>query len=201
MRSQLLSIPQFHIFDLRGKIVQNIKFSPVSQNSDYNLKIRPYSSTQVQEYAWFPKQSYRYQVIEISYKSRQLTYLEKRNFQQKLVYKLWDLHWIYGIKMSLGVPLDPDFESWLALHAKQGNVKLIFLTVSLEKHDSLQANPNIDILYIVGKYFLLRLRMWDGYLKVRLRLARINWQSFTILHRKAWWRSKHFHRGRRVPLW
>ena len=45
-------------------------------------------------------------------------YLEKYDFQQNLVYKLWDRHWIRGIKTSLEVVLDSDFESLLAMHVK-----------------------------------------------------------------------------------
>ena len=61
---------QFQISIPRGKIVQNVKFSPVNQNSDFKFKIIFYSSTRVQEYVWFPKQSLGYQVIKVSRKSR-----------------------------------------------------------------------------------------------------------------------------------
>ena len=47
----------------------------------------------------------------------------------------------------------PEFEFWLALHVKRCNVKLAFLTVSLEKRDFLQMTSKIDILYAVGKNF------------------------------------------------
>ena len=39
----------------------------------FKFIIRPYLSTQAQRYTWFPKQSPWYQVIENSYKSRQLS--------------------------------------------------------------------------------------------------------------------------------
>ena len=46
-----------------------------------------------------------------------------------------------------------DSESYLALYAKQGKVKLAFFTVSLEKCEFLWRPPNIGILYTVGKFF------------------------------------------------
>ena len=94
----------------------------------------------------------------------------------------------------------PNFESQFSLHAKRSKIKITFMTVSLKKHDVLQTAPNIDILYIVRKYFSPRVWNWDHYFKISLRLARINCQSFVILHRKVCWRSGHFRREQRVPL-
>ena len=65
----------------------------------------------------------------------------------------------------------------------------------------LQTNPNIDILYIVGNHFSPWLKMQNRYLKIWLRLARINCQSFTILNGKVCQQSGHFHRKWRFPLW
>ena len=59
---------------------------------------------------------------------------------------------------------------------------------------------NIDILYTVGKNFLSQVWIRDCYLTIRPRLALINYQSFTIMHRKACRWSRHFRRKRRVPL-
>ena len=65
-------------------------------------------------------------------------------------------------------------------------------TDCLEKHDFLQTTPIIGILYTVGNHFSPRVWIWDSYLKIRLRLARINYQSFFILHGKACRRSGTF---------
>ena len=65
----------------------------------------------------------------------------------------------------------------------------------------MQTTSNISILYTVGKYFLSRVWIWDRYLKIRLCLTWINWQSLSFLHEKACLRSGHFRRERRVPLW
>ena len=62
---------QFHIFDSKGKIIQNIKFFHVSPNNYLTFKIKPYSSTRVHGYARFLKQNPRYEVIKISHKLRQ----------------------------------------------------------------------------------------------------------------------------------
>ena len=50
-----------------------------------------------------------------------------------------------------------------------------FLTISLEKHDFLQTILNIDIFCTVGKYFSSWVWIRDRYVKIRLRLTRINW--------------------------
>ena len=46
-------------------------------------------------------------------------YLEKYDFQWKLVCQLLDRYWIHGIEKSLEVVSNFDFESWLALHVKR----------------------------------------------------------------------------------
>ena len=126
-------------------------------------------------------------------------YLEKCDFQRKLVYQIWDCHWIRGIETSSRVVSDS--ESYLVLHAKRNKVKLTFLTVRLEKREFLQMTPNIDILSTVGKYFSPQIRIWDRYLKMKLYLARIHWQSLSFLHANACQGSGHFHQERRVTLW
>ena len=59
----------------------------------------------------------------------------------------------FGSGLNLGVVSVLDFESQLALQAKGGNVKLTFLTVSLEKCDFFQTTLNIDIFYTIGNHF------------------------------------------------
>ena len=87
----------------------------------------------------------------------------------------------------------PDFESQLALHEKRGTFKLAFSIVFLEKRDFLQMNPNIGILYTVENHFLSLLKIRNRYLKTRLRLARINCQSFANLYENVFHQSVHFH--------
>ena len=65
--------------------------------------------------------------------------------------------------MSSKVVSDSDFESRLALHAKQGKLKLTFFIFFLEKCEFLQMTPNIGKLYIIGKHFSLRVQIWAHY--------------------------------------
>ena len=62
-------------------------------------------------------------------------------------------HWIRDVKTGLKVVSYPDPESRLALHAKRDKDFNYQFTNYLEKCDFLQKNLNIDILYIIGKYF------------------------------------------------
>ena len=61
--------------------------------------------------------------------------------------------------------------------------------------------PNISKLYIVENIFSPRVWIRDLYLKIRLCLARINYQSFAILHGKERRQSRNFHCERRIPSW
>ena len=70
----------------------------------------------------------------------------------------------------------------------------------LKKHDFLQKTSNIDILYTIGKYFFPLVWIRYRYFKIRLYLARINWQSLSLLHKKVCRRSGHFCREWRVLL-
>ena len=44
--------------------------------------------------------------------------------------------------------------------------------------------PNIDKLYTIGKNLLPRVWIRDRYLKIRICLTQINWQSLSFLHKK-----------------
>ena len=56
----------------------------------------------------------------------------------------------------------------------------------------LQTTLNVDILYIVGDHFLPQLTLRDCYLKIRLCLTRINYQSFANLYEITCHQSEHF---------
>ena len=120
-------------------------------------------------------------------------YLEKRDFHWKLVCQIWDGHWIHGVEMSLGVVSNLDSESRLALHVKRGKTFNYQFTDCLKKCDFLWTTSNIETLYTIGKHFSPRVGIRDSYLKIRLFLARINWQSFLFMHEKVRRRSGHFH--------
>ena len=119
--------------------------------------------------------------------------MEARLPNLRLPLDLWCL-------MSLGIISVLDFESWLTLYAKRGTIKLAFSRIFLEKYDFLQNTPNIGILYTIGNHFSSRLWIRDLYLKIRLCLAQIQWQSFAISHGKACRQSGHFRRDRGYHL-
>ena len=60
---------------------------------------------------------------------------------------------------------------------------------------------NIGKLYIVGNHFSPWVWIRDLYLKIRFCLARINCQSFPILHGNTCHRSRYFHHEWNVPSW
>ena len=59
-----------------------------------------------------------------------LGYLEKRDLQWSLICQIWDSHWICDVETSPRVVSHLDFESQLALHAKQGTINLAFYRLS-----------------------------------------------------------------------
>ena len=75
-------------------------------------------------------------------------YLEKYDFQWKLVCQLWDCHWIHGVETSSEVVSDLDFKSLLVLQAQWCKLKLAIFTVSLKKCKFLQVAPNIGNILI-----------------------------------------------------
>ena len=112
----------------------------------------------------------------------------------------------------LGQPLDSwrwnesggglEFWFWVPVGTarKMRQHKKWHYTDYLKKCDFLQMNPNIDILYIVGNYFLQRVWIRDRYLKRRFCLAQINCQSLANLYWNVCRQSGHFCREWRVPL-
>ena len=63
------------------------------------------------------------------------TYIEKCNFQWKLICRFWDHYWICGIETSSEMVLDFDFESQLVMQAKWDKLKLTFFIVCVKKCD------------------------------------------------------------------
>ena len=102
--------------------------------------------------------------------------------------------------MSPRVVSIPNFKSQLALHAKRGNIKNDILQTVSKSVTLLQTTPNICILYIVGNHFSPWLTIQDHYLKIRLHLIRINYQSFVNLYGNACLQSVHFRLKWRKPV-
>ena len=82
----------------------------------------------------FPKQSLKYQVIEISRKSRKMGLPRKIQSREARLQNLRP-HWIRGVEMSTRGVSDLDFES---LHIKRGKDFNCQFIVYLEKRNSLK---------------------------------------------------------------
>ena len=109
---------QFHVFNPRGKIIQNVSFSPVSQNSNLSSKlniIHPHESMCI---LYFQNKASDIKLLKFHANQDNSIYLKKCDFQRKLVCQFRDNHWICGIKMSPKMVSNPYFKSRLALHVK-----------------------------------------------------------------------------------
>ena len=78
--SQLLLSPQFHISDLRGKIIQNVKFSPIIQNSDSSSKLNPTSQHEPRGMLDFQNRAMDIKLLKFHANQENYTYLEKYDF-------------------------------------------------------------------------------------------------------------------------
>ena len=86
------------------------------------------------------------------------TYIEKHDFQQKLVCQIKDRHWIHCVETSPRVVLNSNSESQLALHAKRNkSFNCQFHRLS-RKMWLFCKRLQIEILDTVGKYFSILIR-------------------------------------------
>ena len=189
---------QFNISDPNGKIVQNVNFSPISQNNNLILKLNPTHQHVSKSMINFKNRSSYYDVTQID-----TIVLTSKNtiFQLKLVCKIWCCHWICWIETSPKMVSNLDSKSLLFLHAKWGKVLTINFIDYLEKYDFLQTTSNIGKLYTIGKHFSLWVWIQHRYLKIRLYLAQINWKNLSFLCENECRRSRHFRQEWRVPFW
>ena len=77
---------QFHISDLIGKIIKNVKFLSVSQNIDLTSKLDPTRQHESRGMLGFQNRALDIKLLKFHVNQDNQGYLEKRNFQQKLVY-------------------------------------------------------------------------------------------------------------------
>ena len=113
---------RFHIFDPKGRIVQNDNFLFISQNNDLSLKLNLTRENVFKCILDFQNRTPDVKILKFHQTWDNNTYLEKCDFQRKLVCQFWDCHWIRGVKTSPGVVSNPDSESHLALHVKWGKL-------------------------------------------------------------------------------
>ena len=118
---------QFQISNPMSKIIQNINFSPVSQNSDSGLKLNSTHQHELRSMLNFQNRTPDIKILKIHANWDNSAYLENHDFQRKLFFQFWDCHWIHGVENRLEVVSNFDFESWLALHARRGNLNWHFL--------------------------------------------------------------------------
>ena len=102
------------------KMVQNVNFLSINQNSNLSLKLNPLYQHKFMCMPGFQNRASATKILKFHTNRDNSAYLGKCNFQKKLVYQFWDLHLIHGIKTSWRVVLDPDFKSRLVLHVKWG---------------------------------------------------------------------------------
>ena len=76
---------QFHIFDSRDKIVQNIKFLPISQNSDLISKLDLNNQHESRGMLSFQNRVPDIKLLKFHVNRDNQTYLKKCNFLRKLI--------------------------------------------------------------------------------------------------------------------
>ena len=72
---------QFHIFDYGGKIVQNVKFSPVSQNSDLISLLNPTCQHESNGILSFQNRAPDNKLLKFHVNRDNQAYFKKYNFQ------------------------------------------------------------------------------------------------------------------------
>ena len=97
---------QFKNFNHRGKMVQNVNFSSVSQNCYLSLKFNPTHQYESRCMLGFQNKALDVKILKFHTNHDNNIYLEKCDFQQKLVFQFWDHHWICDVETSLGVVSD-----------------------------------------------------------------------------------------------
>ena len=100
-------------------MVHNVNFLLVSQNSDLSLKLNSTRQQDSRGMLGFQNRAPNFKMLKFHVNQDNSAYLEKYDFQWKLVYQLWDHHWIHGIEIISKMVSDSDFESFLALHIKR----------------------------------------------------------------------------------
>ena len=126
----------------------------MSQNSDLIPKLDPTRPHKSRGILGFQNRVRDIKLLKIHADRDNRTYLEKHDFQQKLIFQIWDHYWICGVKPSLRVVSVPNSKSRLALHAKWGKVKLLFFIVSLKKRDFLTNGTKYKHIIYHWKAFL-----------------------------------------------
>ena len=78
---------QFYIFDPKGKIVQNVNFLHVSQNSDLSLKLNPNHQHESRGILGFQNKAPDIKILKFHANQDNSVYLEECDFQHKLIFQ------------------------------------------------------------------------------------------------------------------
>ena len=71
---------QFHIFNAMGKIIQNVKFLPASQDNDLNLKLNPTHQQESRGMLCFQNIAPNIKILKFHTNRDNITYLKKCKF-------------------------------------------------------------------------------------------------------------------------
>ena len=184
-----------------GKIIQNVKFSSISQTSDLISKLDSTRQHESNSMLSFQNRATYIKLLKFHINRDERAYFEKVIYNESSFLRFWECHWICGVAMSLGVCSDSDLESRLTLHKKtRQNLNWQFIVVFKNMTFFFANESKHRHIIYRWKSFFTRVWIQDRYLKIRLCIARIFYQSFAILHGKMCWQSGHFHHEWRVPL-
>ena len=127
---------------------------PVSQHSDLTLKLDPNRQHESRSMLGFQNKVSDIILLKFHSNRDNWAYLKKYDFQRKLIFQIWGCGCICGIEMSPEVVSYPDFDSQLALHAKQDNFNLQF---RFEKHGFRNISQHRQYIYIYHfkEFFLM----------------------------------------------
>ena len=115
VHSQLLPSFNSTFSNPMGKIVQNVNYLSISQNSNLSWKLNHTHQHEFRSMLGFKNRVSNLKLLKFHANRDNSAYLEKYDVQRKLVCQFWDCHWIYGVETSLGVVSDPNSMSQLAM--------------------------------------------------------------------------------------
>ena len=159
-------------------------FLSVSQKSNSSLKLNITHQHESNGMFSFQNRVPDIKILKFHRNQDNSVYLDKSNFQQKLIFQLWDYHWIHGIEMSMWVVSDPDFESRLACTQNEANTNLHF-SQCLEKCDFFPNNFKHRQIICCWKVFFVAIMNLRSLPKIRLCFAHIYLQSIYYIKIRA----------------
>ena len=109
---------QLHISDW-GQNHLKCQFSSISQSNGLSSNLNPNCQHESIGMIGFQNRVSDLKLLEFYTNRDNSIYLRKCDFQRKSICQFWNRHWIRKIETSLRVVLNPNYQSLLALRAKQ----------------------------------------------------------------------------------